>query len=75
MSKIQINELNNNSDLEVLNAQETAEVVGGFYIDASKYASVLQSNFNKTTQVAFGGYGDTYNTNDTDQDNKVDISQ
>ncbi|MGL5941958.1 MAG: hypothetical protein ACRC2S_16610 [Waterburya sp.] len=77
MSKIQINELNSNSELEVLNNQETSEVVGGFSfnIDASKYAKVDQINYNKNTQVAFGGFGDTYNTNKTDQNNEAYIKQ
>ncbi len=75
MSKIQISELNNNSELEVLNAQETSEVVGGYwyggYGDYSKFASIAQQNNNSTFQVALGGS----NYNYTDQDNDANIYQ
>ncbi len=84
MSKIQINELNNNSELEVLNAQETTEVVGGYYYGGyyssyysdNDFAVVDQVNANYTQQAAFGGYfGDTYNDNYTSQNNSANIYQ
>jgi hypothetical protein len=85
MSKIQINELNlNASEFNTLNAEETTEVVGGYYggYYSSYYsfdddfAAVQQGNFNATEQVALGGYfGDTYNTNSTSQNNSANIYQ
>ena len=83
MSKIQFNELNN-SELEVLNTQETAEVVGGFFVSytdifsfSSKYASVYQSNFNDNDQAAFGGgsFSSNGNSNNTSQGNNLNINQ
>jgi hypothetical protein len=75
MSKIQINELNNNSELEVLNAQETTEVVGGFY--DSKLVNLTQLNLNDTVQQAVGGgdFSSTGNNNETYQGNGAYISQ
>jgi hypothetical protein len=84
MSKIQINELNlNASEFNTLNTEETAKVVGGYYYGGyysyysdNDFAAVKQGNFNATKQVAFGGYyGDTYNTNSTDQNNSANIYQ
>jgi hypothetical protein len=84
MSKIQINELNSNSELEVLNAQETTEVVGGYwyggyyssYYSDNDFAVVDQVNANYTQQAALGGYfGDTYNSNSTSQNNSANIYQ
>jgi len=81
MSKIQINELNN-SELEVLNAEATTEVVGGFKLYRSTYyskksVSLLQANENYNTQVAFGGgkFSSTGNSNGTSQSNYASISQ
>jgi len=81
MSKIQINELNN-SELEVLNAEATTEVVGGFSLYRSKYyskksVSLEQVNLNENTQVAFGGgkFSSTGNSNYTSQYNSAYISQ
>ncbi|MDJ0590784.1 MAG: hypothetical protein QNJ72_12420 [Pleurocapsa sp. MO_226.B13] len=86
MSKIQFNELNlNASELEVLNTEETTEVVGGYwgggyysyyYNFDNDVALVNQNNYNKTQQVAFGGYGgDTVNLNYTNQNNSANIYQ
>jgi hypothetical protein len=79
MSKIQINELNNNSELEVLNAQETTEVVGGYYYGygsySDKFASVFQNNYNETNQAALSYYGDASNSNTTNQNNSANIYQ
>jgi len=81
MSKIQINELNN-SELEVLNAEATTEVVGGFKLYRSKYyskksVSLEQVNLNENTQVAFGGgyFSSTGNSNSTYQNNSASIYQ
>jgi hypothetical protein len=75
MSKIQINELNNNSELEVLNAQETAEVVGGYF--DTKLVNLTQLNANSTVQQALGGgdFSSTGNDNETYQGNSAFISQ
>jgi hypothetical protein len=75
MSKIQINQLNNNSELEVLNTQETAEVVGGYF--DYKSVNLTQVNLNDTVQQALGGgdYSSTGNDNFTSQGNYADISQ
>jgi hypothetical protein len=77
MSKIQINELNNSSELEVLNAQETTEVVGGFYYGygSYKYAEVFQNNYNETNQAALTYFGDASNSNTTDQSNSANVYQ
>ena len=90
MSKIQFNQLNQNaSELEVLNSEETAEVVGGYYYgyypsySYSSYsysdndsASVGQNNNSYVQQTALGGfYGDTVNSNYTNQGNSANISQ
>ena len=83
MSKIQFNELNN-SELEVLNTQETAEVVGGFFVSytdifnfSSKYASVVQDNTNYSSQAAFGGgsFSSNGTSNGTSQGNNLNINQ
>ena len=87
MSKIQFNELNN-SELEVLNTQETAEVVGGYYYPFSlsyfssvniseKVAIVNQGNTNFNSQVAFGGgkYSSNGTSNSTNQGNNLNINQ
>jgi hypothetical protein len=75
MSKIQINELNNNSELEVLNTQETAEVVGGY--GDYKNVNLLQLNLNSTVQQAVGGgdFSSTGNSNYTSQGNYAEIDQ
>jgi hypothetical protein len=75
MSKIQITELNNNSELEVLNAQETAEVVGGYF--DTKLVNLTQLNANSTVQQALGGgdFSSTGNSNYTDQYNDAVITQ
>ena len=90
MSKIQFNQLNQNaSELEVLNSEETAEVVGGYYYGGyggysysySDYysdndsASVGQNNNSYVQQTALGGFGDTVNQNYTGQGNSVNIYQ
>ncbi|MDJ0590783.1 MAG: hypothetical protein QNJ72_12415 [Pleurocapsa sp. MO_226.B13] len=87
MSKIQFNELNlNASELEVLNTEETTEVVGGYwygygsyyssYYSDNDFAVVQQSNYNSTQQAAFGGYyGNTINDNYTNQNNSANIYQ
>ena len=90
MSKIQFNELNQNaSELEVLNAQETTEVVGGHYWGgssyyyskyesfSSKFADVYQTNFNDNDQAALGGgkYSSNGNNNGTGQNNNANINQ
>ena len=89
MSKIQFNQLNQNaSELEVLNAKETAEVVGGSYghwggykyysfsySSDNDYASVYQNNNSYVQQTALGGYGDTVNQNTTVQSNSANIYQ
>ncbi|BAZ43773.1 hypothetical protein NIES4102_07750 [Chondrocystis sp. NIES-4102] len=83
MSKIQINNLNN-SELEVLNAEATTEVVGGFwygygygYKKVYKSATLTQVNQNSNLQVALGGgkYSSTGNSNSTYQSNYGSISQ
>jgi hypothetical protein len=62
MSKIQISELNvNASELEVLNSQETTEVVGGGDVNNN------QSNSSSTNQNGF------YNTSITAQQNLANI--
>ena len=89
MSKIQFNQLNQNaSELEVLNSEETAEVVGGYYYgyypsySYSSYsysdndsASVGQNNNSYVQQTALGGYGLTVNENTTSQGNSANIYQ
>ena len=87
MSKIQFNELNlNTSELEVLNKEETTEVVGGYwyypsytsysYYSDNDVALVNQVNSNYTQQVSFGGYkGNTGNSNGTAQGNTAIIYQ
>ena len=89
MSKIQFNQLNQNaSELEVLNAEETAEVVGGYWYGGYSYdyysysyssdndiANVNQGNNSYVQQTALGGFGDTVNQNTTVQSNSVNISQ
>ncbi|MGL6344244.1 MAG: hypothetical protein ACRC80_34500, partial [Waterburya sp.] len=60
------------------NAQETTEVVGGFYSSSyfsSKYAEVLQNNSNITNQAAITFYGDASNSNTTDQSNSGNVYQ
>jgi hypothetical protein len=62
MSKIQISELNvNTSELEVLNSQETTEVVGGGDVNNN------QSNGSSTNQNGF------YNSSITAQQNVAEI--
>ena len=86
MSKIQLAQLNT-SELEVLNNEATAEVVGGYYGGYyssyySNYASyktavVDQANFNSNNQAAIGGgaFSNTSNFNSTNQNNNATISQ
>ena len=88
MSKIQLSQLNS-SELEVLNNEATAEVVGGYggyyggyssyYSDyySSKIAVVDQANFNSNNQAAIGGgaFSNTSNFNSTNQNNNATISQ
>ena len=87
MSKIQFNELNT-SELEVLNTEATAEVVGGWYgyyggyyssysSYSSKLAAVQQGNFNSNHQAAFGGgfKSNTSNFNSSNQNNSANIYQ
>ena len=90
MSKIQFNELNT-SELEVLNNEATAEVVGGYgywggyyyskhvskYSYSEKIAAVQQSNYNTNAQAALGGgkYSNTSNYNNTNQNNNANIYQ
>ena len=83
MSKIQFNELNN-SELEVLNAEASSEVVGGFFIDifkttsiSEKSAFVDQFNFNDSDQAAFGGgsFSSNGTSNGTSQGNSLNINQ
>ena len=86
MSKIQFNELNN-SELEVLNAEATAEVVGGYYSFYASYSSsinisekvafVNQDNTNFNSQIAFGGgkFSSNGNSNSTNQGNNLNINQ
>ena len=85
MSKIQFNKLNS-SELEVLNTEATAEVVGGYYGGYSSYysdyislktATVNQLNVNSNNQVAIGGgaFSNTSNFNSTNQNNNANISQ
>ena len=88
MSKIQFNELNT-SELEVLNNEATAEVVGGYgwggyyskhvskYSFSEKFAAVQQSNYNSNAQAALGGgkYSNTSNYNNTNQNNNANIYQ
>ena len=86
MSKIQFNELNT-SELEVLNSEATAEVVGGYgygyyyskYVSrySSKFAVVDQSNYNSNNQAALGGgkFSNTSNYNNTNQNNNANIYQ
>ena len=88
MSKIQFNELNT-SELEVLNSEATAEVVGGWYgyyggysysysdYFSSKTAVVDQFNGNSNNQAAFGGgkYSNTSNRNGTSQNNNANVYQ
>ena len=91
MSKIQFNELNQNaSELEVLNNEETAEVVGGYYgyyrpsysyysstYISEKFANVSQENVNFNSQAALGGgkFSSNGNSNGTSQNNNANISQ
>ena len=81
MSKIQINNLNN-SELEVLNAEATTEVVGGFWYGYGvkkvyKSATLEQVNYNTNIQAAVGGgkYSSTGNSNGTYQSNYGSIYQ
>ena len=89
MSKIQFNELNA-SELEVLNNEATAEVVGGWYgyyggyysysysdYTSYKTAVVDQFNGNSNNQAAFGGgfKSNTSNRNGTSQNNSANIHQ
>ena len=89
MSKIQFNELNT-SELEVLNTEATAEVVGGYYgyyggyysssyysNYSSKFAALQQGNVNENAQAAFGGgkYSNTSNKNGTSQNNNANVYQ
>ena len=85
MSKIKLSQLNT-SELEVLNTQATAEVVGGYYGGyyssyysnySNKFAALQQGNVNSNNQVAIGGgYGsNTSNYNGTSQNNNANISQ
>ena len=88
MSKIQFNELNT-SELEVLNTEATAEVVGGWYgyyggyyksytyKVSDKFAAVQQSNYNSNAQAAFGGgyKSNTSNYNSNHQNNSANIYQ
>ena len=85
MSKIQLSQLNT-SELEVLNTQATAEVVGGYYGGYSKYyskyasyktAALDQFNGNSNNQVAIGGgaFSNTSNYNGTSQNNSANIYQ
>ena len=88
MSKIQFNELNT-SELEVLNNEATAEVVGGYgygyyyskyvskYSTSYKTAVVSQHNFNENNQAALGGgkFSNTSNYNNTNQNNNANIYQ
>ena len=86
MSKIQLSQLNT-SELETLNNEATAEVVGGYYggyyssyysdYYSSKFAAVQQGNFNSNNQVAIGGgaFSNTSNFNSTNQNNNATISQ
>ena len=88
MSKIQFNELNT-SELEVLNSEATAEVVGGYYgyyggysyyssySYSDKFAAVKQENLNFNEQAAFGGgkYSNTSNRNGTSQNNNANVYQ
>jgi len=88
MSKIQFNELNT-SELEVLNTEATAEVVGGWYgyyggyyksvykSYSSKTAVVSQGNYNSNAQAAFGGgyKSNTSNYNSNYQNNSANIYQ
>ena len=89
MSKIQFNELNT-SELEVLNSEATAEVVGGYYgyyggyysdyyssYTSFKTAAVDQFNGNSNSQAALGGgkRSNTSNRNGTSQNNNANIYQ
>ena len=84
MSKIQFNQLNT-PELEVLSAEATAEVVGGYssfysrYVSrfSSKVAGIQQVNFNQNNQVALGGgaFSNTSNFNSTNQSNNANINQ
>ena len=66
MSKIQFNELNKNtSELEVLNREETAEVVGG--------GDVNNNQFNGSTTIQNSSYGGV-NASFTHQNNFASIS-
>ena len=83
MSKIQFNELNKNaSELEVLNTEETAGVVGGFRFNVSSFnfedndsVFLLQGDSTKVQQTALGGFGDTVNSNGINQGNSANIYQ
>jgi len=76
MSKIQIAELNvAASEFTALNDSETTDVVGGWGGYSYKYANVYQNNSNSTLQLAFGGYGDIKQDNDTDQSNSANVYQ
>ena len=88
MSKIQFNELST-SELEVLNTEATAEVVGGWYgyyggyyssysyKVSDKFAAVQQVNENYNNQAAFGGgkFSNTSNFNSSNQNNSANIYQ
>ena len=86
MSKIQFNELNT-SELEVLNTEATAEVVGGWYgyyggyyssySYSSKTAVVDQKNYNSNAQAALGGgwFSNTSNFNSSHQNNSANVYQ
>ena len=85
MSKIKLNQLNT-SELEVLNTQATAEVVGGYYGGyyssyysnySNKFAALKQGNVNENAQAAFGGgaFSNTSNYNGTSQNNNANIHQ
>ena len=85
MSKIKLSQLNT-SELEVLNTEATAEVVGGYYGGYSKYyskytsyktAALDQFNGNSNNQAAFGGgaFSNTSNYNGTSQNNNANIHQ
>ena len=85
MSKIKFSQLNT-SELEVLNTEATAEVVGGYYGGyyssyysnySNKFAALQQGNVNSNNQAAFGGgaFSNTSNYNGTSQNNNANISQ